>query len=143
MRASTIFALTLALLIGLGAVVGARWAGWLGRPEPPRKEVQVLVAARNLFPGDVIDTTWVKARALRPEEMAEYEKNKQQYLPATAYAAALRVPKKPIEADSPILRNDLTDLVKPEPLAHGPANGEDERHGSEAGRQPQPHAGAA
>ena len=33
MRASTLFALTLALLAGLGAVVAARYAGWLGKPE--------------------------------------------------------------------------------------------------------------
>src|SRR5262245_49237232 len=116
MRASTVFALTLAILIGLGAVVGARWAGYLGKTEPPKREVQVLVAARNLFPGDVIESTAVKTRVLRPEEMAHYEANKQQYLPPVQQAAALRVPKRGIEADAPILREDLQEMVKPEPL---------------------------
>lgn len=118
MRASTVFALTLALLIGLGAVVGARYAGWLGKTEPPpaRKEIQVLVAARNVFPGDVIESSWVKTRVLRTEEIPHYEQNKSQYLPAVAQAAALRVAKRTIEADSPILREDLQELVKPEPL---------------------------
>jgi Flp pilus assembly protein CpaB len=116
MRASTVFALTIAILIGLGAVVGARYAGYLGKAEPAKKEVQVLVAGRNIFPGDVIEAAWVKARALRPEELAHYEANKQQYLPPVPTAAALRVPKRGIEADSPILREDLQEMVKPEPL---------------------------
>jgi Flp pilus assembly protein CpaB len=118
-------ALTLALLTGLGAVVAARYAGWLSKPEPPKpeevkkeekKEIQVLVAARNVFPGDVIETGWVRTRALRPEEIAEYEKNKDHYLPATPPAAALRVAKVAIEAETPILRTHLEDLIKPDPL---------------------------
>ncbi len=116
MRASTVFALTLAILIGLGAVVGARYAGYLGKTEPKMREIQVLVAARNLFPGDVIETSWVKTRALRPDEIPHYEANKHLYLPPVQGAAALRVPKRGIEADSPILRDDLQDMVKPEPL---------------------------
>ncbi|MFO0845111.1 MAG: Flp pilus assembly protein CpaB [Gemmataceae bacterium] len=116
MRASTVFALTLAILIGLGAVVGARYAGYLGKTDPTKKEIQVLVAGKNLFPGDVIEASWVKTRPLRPEELAHYEANKQQYLPAVQGAAALRVPKRAIEADTPILREDLQEMAKPEPL---------------------------
>jgi len=119
MRASTMFALTLALLTGLGAVVAARYAGWLGKVEPPapkKEEVQILVAARNLFPGDVIDSAWVKTRALKPEEKKDYDERKQEFLPATPAAAALRVASKAIEADAPILRKDLKEMVKPEPL---------------------------
>jgi Flp pilus assembly protein CpaB len=113
------FAMTLALLTGLGAVVAARYAGWLGKQEVPvvqEKEIQVLVAARNLFPGDVIDGSYVRTRALRAEERPDYEANKKEYLPAVAGAAALRVANKPIEADSPLLRKDLKEMVKPEPL---------------------------
>jgi Flp pilus assembly protein CpaB len=111
------FALTLALLSGLGAVVAARYAGWLGKPAPAKEpEIQVLVAARNLFPGDLIDASYVKTRALKAEEKAEYEKDKQQYLPPVPGAASLRVANKPIEADSPILRKDLKEMAKPEPL---------------------------
>src|ERR1700722_17000280 len=120
MRASTMLALTLALLSGLGAVVAARYAGWLSKPEPPpvvkEREVQVLVAARNLFPGDVIDSTWVRVRPLRSDEMASYEANKDQYLPAAPGAAAMRVSKVAIEAESPLLRKHLQDMVKPDPL---------------------------
>jgi Flp pilus assembly protein CpaB len=113
-------ALTLALLSGLGAVVAARYAGWLTKPAaaeaPKKEEVQVLVAARNLFPGDVIDSTFVRTRALRADEMAQYEANKDQYLPAAVAAATYRVAKVAIEAESPILRKQLEDLVKPDPL---------------------------
>lgn len=116
MRASTLFALTLALLTGLAALVGARMTGLIGKTEPPRKEVQILVAGRNLFPGDVIEASWVKARALRADETEHYDNNKKQYLPAVPQAAALRVAKRAIEADTPILRDDLKELAKPEAL---------------------------
>ncbi len=122
MRASTMLALTLALLSGLGAVVAARYAGWLGKPETPvvpvvkEREVQVLVAARNLFPGDVIDSNWVRTRVLRTDELAAYDANKEQYLPAAPAAAALRVTKVPVEAETPLLRKHLQDMVKPDPL---------------------------
>jgi Flp pilus assembly protein CpaB len=114
------FALTLALLAGLGAVVAARYAGWLGKPEapPPAKapDVKVLVAARNLFPGDMIDSSYVQTLTLRSDERAAYEKEKDQYLPPVPGAAAQRVASKPIEADSPILRKDLKEMAKPDAL---------------------------
>lgn len=111
------FAMTLALLAGLGAVVAARYAGWLGRPEAPReKEITVLAAARNIFPGDLIDASYVKARPLKPEEREEYEKDKASYLPPVPAVASLRVASKPIEADAVIRRHDLQEMVKPDPL---------------------------
>lgn len=116
MRASTLFALTLALLTGLAALVGARMTGLIGKADPPRKEVQVLVAGRNLFPGDMIEASHVKLRALRVDELEQYDANKKKYLPAVPQAAAMRVTKRAIEADTPILRDDLQDMVKPEPL---------------------------
>ena len=117
MRASTMFAMTLALLAGVGAVVATRSAGWFAKPEPPKeKEIQILAAARNLFPGDLIDASYVKTRPLRPEEREDYEKNKASYLPPVTSAVTLRVAKNAIEADAPIRREDLKDLVKPEPL---------------------------
>ena len=73
MRASTLFALTIAVLIGLGVAIAARMSGYFNTTktvETPAKkqEVQVLVAARNLFAGDLIDSGTVRVRALRPEE---------------------------------------------------------------------------
>ncbi|MFQ3651552.1 MAG: Flp pilus assembly protein CpaB [Gemmataceae bacterium] len=119
MRASTMFAMTLALLAGVGAVVATRSAGWFNKADAPKekeKEIQVLAAARNLFPGDLIDASYVKVRPLRPEEREDYEKNKASYLPAVTTAVTLRVAKNPIEADAPIRREDLKEMVKPDPL---------------------------
>ena len=117
MRASTMFAMTLALLAGVGAVVATRSAGWFTKPEPPKeKEIQVLAAARNLFPGDLIDASYVKTRPLRADEREDYEKNKANFLPAVPTAVTLRVAKNAIEADAPIRRDDLKEMVKPDPL---------------------------
>jgi Flp pilus assembly protein CpaB len=111
------FAMTLALLAGVGAVVATRSAGWFNKPEAPKeKEIQVLAAARNLFPGDLIDASYVKTRPLRPEERDLYEENKADFLPPVVAAVTLRVANKPIEADAPIRREDLKEMVKPEPL---------------------------
>lgn len=119
MRASTMFAMTLALLAGLGAVVAARYAGWLGKPEAAKekeKEITVLAAGRNLFPGDLIDASYVKTRPLKPEEREAYLKHKDNYLPPVPAAVSLRVASKPIEADALIRRDDLKEFVKPDPL---------------------------
>src|SRR4051812_19370075 len=111
MRASTLFALTVAVLLGLGVAVAVKMSGYFAKPpEAPavaKVDVPVLVAGRNLFAGDVIDPTGVGPRAMRPDELKEYEKNKDIYLPPLAAAAALRVASKNIEADKPIRRDML------------------------------------
>jgi Flp pilus assembly protein CpaB len=121
MRASTLFALTLAILTGLGvAIAGKRLGLFKGPPppEPPAKkaEVMALVAARNLFAGDMIDMTGVRVRALRLDEMEHYEKNKDDYMPAVVQATFLRVADKNIHADQPVFKSSLKELAKPEAL---------------------------
>jgi Flp pilus assembly protein CpaB len=121
MRASTLFALTAAVLLGLGSAVAVKYAGLFNRPPeptpPPKVEIPVLVAARNLFAGDLIDASYVTVRNLRADELKDYEKNKDQYLPSLPAAAALRVAAKNIEADRPLRRDLLQDLSKPESLS--------------------------
>lgn len=117
MRASTLFALTIAILIGLGVAVAARVSGFFQAPVAvAQPEIKVLVAAKNLFKGDVIDSTGIQVRTLRPEEIAVYQKNKASYLPPVATAAQLRIAKNDILADQPITKDNLEPLVKPEPL---------------------------
>jgi Flp pilus assembly protein CpaB len=119
MRASTIFALTVAILLGLGVAVVAKLTGYFTRQDPvaeKKAEVQILVASRNLFAGDLIDTNGVRVRSLTAGEFEHYQKYKDQYLPAVVSAAFLRVPIKNIEADRPILRADLEEMAKPKPL---------------------------
>jgi Flp pilus assembly protein CpaB len=119
MRASTIFALSVAILLGLGVAVAAKLTGYFTQPTvaaEKKADIQVLVAARNLFAGDVIDPNGTRVRSLTAGELEHYQKYKDQYLPAVASAAFLRVPNKNIEADRPILRGDLEEMVKPKPL---------------------------
>ena len=79
MRASTLFALTVAVLIGLGVAVAARMSGYFN-PAPKdapvtqvkKPEILILVASRNLFAGDLINSADVRVRPLKAEE-AEHE----------------------------------------------------------------------
>lgn len=118
MRASTLFALTAAILIGLGVAVSAKLTGFFARPAEPAKrpEVQILVASRNLFAGDTLTASDVRLRPIKQEEADHFASHRDQYLPAVQAAAALRVPKVNIEADAPVLRTQLKEMVKPEAL---------------------------
>lgn len=124
MRASTLFAITLAGLLGLGVAVVAKMTGLFnGRspeakqaPPAPEPEIYVLVGTHNLFAGTVIQGADIRLRPLHPEEKADYERNKDRYFPPTPSAAALRVTDRNIEADQPIMRDYLRDLNSPDPL---------------------------
>ncbi len=121
MRASTLFALAAAIIVGLGVATAAKYTGFFSPapaapPAAKKQDVQILVAARNLFAGDMIDGAGVKVRLLRPDEMDSYQKSKDQYLPAVVQAAVLRVAVKNIFADEPITKDSLKDMVKPDPL---------------------------
>jgi Flp pilus assembly protein CpaB len=121
MRASTLFALTVAVLIGLGVAVAAKLGGYFSPPpavEPPPKkaEIMILAAAHNLFAGDLIDPSGVHVRALKPEELAHYQKNRDQYLPPLPNAAALRITRRNILADEPIVKECLQEMTRPEAL---------------------------
>ncbi len=120
MRASTLFALTVAVLIGLGVTVAAKLAGiFQAAPaqEPVKMpEIQILAAAHNIFAGDMIDANGVRVRALKAEELPHYQKHKAEYLPPVVQAGALRVTARNILADEPILASSLKELAKPEAL---------------------------
>ena len=93
MRASTIFALTLAVFLGLGVAFALKLHDYFTQPQPvaeKKLDVQVLVAARNLFAGDLIDTNGVRVRNLTAGELDHYQKYKDQYLPALVSAATWR-----------------------------------------------------
>jgi Flp pilus assembly protein CpaB len=124
MRASTLFALTVAILLGLASAVTLKVTGFFDKPgatqqvaEPKRPDVNVLVSGRNLFKGNLIDAPWVGVRPLRADEMKHYEVHKEDYLPATPAAVTFRVAAKNIEADKPILRSDLEELALPGKLS--------------------------
>jgi Flp pilus assembly protein CpaB len=127
-RASTLFAIAVALLVGLGATVAVKLSGFLSSPPPlqssepaPKVEVpppapMVVVASHNHFASYTLSPNDVFVRALRPEEMANYEKNKTKYLPGLIQAAVLRVPKVNLVADQPIMQDQLEEFERPQDL---------------------------
>jgi len=119
MRASTIFALCLALLVGLAAAVVNRVVNHkpVQAPEVKAAPPQVLVAGRNIFAGDLIQPSWVKVRPMRPEEEASLGKQKDLLLPPVAEAVYLRVALANMRADEPILKDHLQEFAKPDALS--------------------------
>lgn len=120
MKASSLFAVTVAALLGLGAVAGAKYAGLFDRAEPA-PEVKppmprVLVAGQNLFEDITITSSQVRLRELYPEEMGHYQKNKDKYMPALTAAAHMRTAARNIEADTPLLREHFLDQSLPEDI---------------------------
>jgi Flp pilus assembly protein CpaB len=116
MRASTMFALIVAVLVGLGAAVAAKATGLFNRAEPKKDPppVMVLVAAGNIFEGNMLQQTDVK---LRPAVFAEIEQLRRgELLPPVVQAAAKRFAKVSIPADSPIRKEHLEDLTAPTEL---------------------------
>lgn len=117
MKASSLFAVTIAALLGLGAVAGAKYAGLFDRPEPKPEPkappVKVLVSSMALFEGITVTQAMVRLRDLYPEEQAHYQKNKSSYMPALLAAAHMRIASRNIEADTPLLKEHFEDTAMP------------------------------
>lgn len=114
MRASTIFALIIAVLVGLGAAVAVKASGLLA-PREAKKESpppQVLVAANNLFEGNYLQASDVKLRPARNGEEVKMLKDGD-LLPPMTQAAVKRVAKINIMADTPIRKDMLEDMNPP------------------------------
>jgi len=121
MKASTLFALTVALILAMGTAAAARMMGLFSKTNKPsvqEPEIKVLVARSNLFEGIAITADMVRIRNIRAEEKEFYQKNRDKFLPATLEAATLRIPIRNIESDQPILKTDLEDLSFPEGLPY-------------------------
>jgi Flp pilus assembly protein CpaB len=123
-RASFLLIVAIALLLGLGVAVLVKVSGLLTpapvvvqTPPPAPETPSVLVAAHNMYPGDTIRAGDVRLRHLRAEELAHYEANKTRYLPPVLDSAYYRFLNKNLEADRPLLKDDLEPMAKPEPLS--------------------------
>lgn len=119
MRASTLFAVSAAILLGLGAVVFGRYAGWFDRqPVAEKKEApyKVLVGKVNLFEGTTLLGTDVTVRNLREDELPHFLKNQDKYLPAEPNAAHQRVLARSVRAGQPLVNEDFQDLSLPKSL---------------------------
>ena len=116
MRASTLFAITLSVLLGLGAVAGARYAGLFDKKEPPPPAVEkdptirVLVPLHTLTEGYAVDSTSVTIRELKltGDDAVQFKKDANKYmskyLTGSVAAVAMRIPKRSIAADTPLLK---------------------------------------
>lgn len=110
MRASTLFALTVALVLGLAAAAAAKYAGVFDRktenvaaPPPPAEPLpKVLVAGTNLFKGITITSNNVRVRDLRPDELDDYRLGRKDYITANVGAANQRVMAENVIADTPL-----------------------------------------
>jgi Flp pilus assembly protein CpaB len=110
------FALIVAVLVGLGAAVAAKATGLFNKAEPKKEPppILVLVAANNIFEGNMLQPTDVK---LRPANFQEAEQLRRgELLPPVLQAAAKRFAKIAIPADSPIRKDYLEDLTAPTEL---------------------------
>jgi Flp pilus assembly protein CpaB len=120
MKASTLFAITIAVLLGLGVVAVAKYTGLFTPKTPPppvvKEPARILVAARNLFEGLTITPADVRVRDIKPEEEAQYNSHKDKYLPPLVEAGNMRVLARNVEADTPILKEHLQDSGLPDPL---------------------------
>ncbi len=122
MRASTFFALVIAVLLGLGAVAAARYTGFFQTraPEPPPPRVEyprVLIAKRNLYEGIAMTPADVQVRELTSEEYKAYREHPANYLPPTVEAAMMRVMKRNVPAGQIVLTEYLEPQLIPDPLS--------------------------
>src|SRR5579862_9180048 len=113
MRASTLFALTVAVLLGLATAVTLKITGVFDTKVPPpvvetkKPDINILAVNRPILKGILIDAPWVSVRPLRPEEIKEYEAHKEDYLPAFPTAVMMRSAAKNLDPDKPLLKSDL------------------------------------
>lgn len=123
MKASTLFALTLALLLGLGAAATARYAGLFDKKQPPPPEApepapKVLVANSTLFEDITITSAMVTVQTLSsPEDIKKYKQNPDRYMPASTTAAHLRTPLHNIPANTVLMKSDFKEAGMPESLS--------------------------
>lgn len=116
MRASTMFALIVAVLVGLGAAVAAKATGVFNRAEPKKEPppIMVLAAANNIFEGSMIQPADVRIRPATPPEVEQLRRG--ELLPPMVQAATKRFAKLSIPTDSPIRKEYLEDLAAPTEL---------------------------
>jgi Flp pilus assembly protein CpaB len=119
MRASTIFALIAAVVLGLGAAVGIKYSRILepkGETTKAPTVTPILVAGTNLYEGTYLQATDVKLRPPRSEEEVRMQRSGE-LLPPLAQAAVKRIAKTNIPTDAPIRKDMLEDLNRPESLS--------------------------
>jgi Flp pilus assembly protein CpaB len=122
MKASTLFIISIAVLVALGAMAGAKYIGLFDRKpvvvdsKAKDEQILVLVANSDLHKGVAITANDVRIRELQPGERDFYEANRGKFLPPNLQAAHLRTPADRVKADTPLRRTDFVE-DQPEPLS--------------------------
>lgn len=128
MRASTVFIIALALLIGLAAAAGGKYFGLFGpKPAvaapPPPPPPTVILSRVNLYEDIAVTSDQVYSRAVQPQEEASlratYGEAWRDKMITSASAAHLRVALKNIPADTILLRSHLSEAVLPPSMTAG------------------------
>jgi Flp pilus assembly protein CpaB len=123
MKASSLFGLTVALLLGLGVLVGAKYTGMFDAAPAPveakknQKPPLVLVATRNLVRGIAAMPGDAKLRPLNETERAFYEKNSSKLLAAVPRAADYRVLARSVAAGQLLMEEHFEPYTIPESLS--------------------------
>lgn len=117
MRASTLFGLTIAILIGMAVVFGVKSSGLFSRPvvvatNPDRPKV--LVFRSGSFEGLASMSTDVIVRPVDDTEMDQYMKNKHKYMPPIPEAVNFRILARNVYSNEPLLKEHFKDLGLPE-----------------------------
>jgi Flp pilus assembly protein CpaB len=122
MRASTLFILVFALLVGVGTVFSVNYFGLLngknGNGQKKDDLPYVLIAQKNLFKGVTATTEHVRVRQLTQEERValNWDLIKSKALPPMVEAAHSRVLKANVPANTPLMQDHFEDLRIPEPM---------------------------
>lgn len=116
MRASTLFGLTIAILIGMAVVFGVKSAGLFSRttvapPAPDRP--RVLVPRSTMFEGLTYQASDVMVRVVDDSELDQYMKNKHKYMPALPEAVNFRTMARNVGSNEPLLRDHFKDIGLP------------------------------
>jgi Flp pilus assembly protein CpaB len=129
MRASTLFAITLSVLLGLGAVAGARYAGLFDKKETPATlpdppvTLSVLIPITNLYQDVAVTSEYVQTKQLQlnEEEAKEYRKDPtkyaSRYIHGVPSAIQFRIPKLNIPAGTPLKEEMFQKQELPRPIS--------------------------
>jgi Flp pilus assembly protein CpaB len=122
-RASTFFALFIAVLVALAAAAAARYIWY--RPTAPVQAVtavkverpKILAARKNLYEGMAPTQADLQLRDMSDEEIKDSREHPDKYLPPTVEAAVLRIMKTNLGAGQALLQEHLEPIVIPPGLA--------------------------
>jgi Flp pilus assembly protein CpaB len=122
MKASTLFGLTFALLMGLGVVVAARVTGFLDTKPAPEEQkktngLPMLIAARNLFRGVAALEFDAKVRPMTDQDHAMYDKYRDKMLAPIPSAVEYRILKVNVPAGMPLMEDMFEPQALPDPIS--------------------------